>query len=223
MDVGGTRHGGVLDDPVEEFRGGRLASHALRAHDSRGLLGRRALEHLAQVATIEEMRAADGELRRQVGPHRKSRQACDLVADAHVPRIPHRDVHAVVGEVEGHEDPRARVLFRHGMERPRPHVAHLQVDEADPPTLSELLQQEAERDSAPLGHRALERDPQPRGHRARSIELGRLHQLEAGDDESTQLVLGHAKPGHRATLMSAGAPPAPPPPSRRAPASRRPS
>src|SRR5438552_18900101 len=64
----------------------------------------------------------------------------------------------------------------------------------------------------PLSTTARSSEIRDRAAIARSFELGCLHQIEAGDDEATPLVLRPAEPGHRATLIAVAASPAPPPP-----------
>ena len=117
---------------------------------------RGALEHLAQVALVEELGAADGALRSEVGHHLELGHLGDLAHDEAITRVDHRHLERPPLPLERHHPVVARVLFAHRRQGVELDVGHLEIDEPHLPRLGELGEEEGDRDPAALGERALE-------------------------------------------------------------------
>jgi hypothetical protein len=198
VDVGGAGDRRVLEDPVEQRRRRLVAPGAREC--ARGPLGGGAPEQRSKIAAVEELGAADRGLRRQGWHEAPAGHALDLVDDASVARVGHRDVELLV--VEQHRDQLvlARVPLAHGGERRGGDVARGDVEEAHRPRVGELLEQERHRDAGALDEDALERHAQARRRRARAVEVGRTQQLQPGDHDVPQIRIRDA---HAAGAFSA--------------------
>ena len=191
VDVGGARHGRILENPVDQLHRGAIVAPRHPAHDLSRRIEAGPLQHGPQIALVEQVGATNGRLRRQIRDDLAAGHPLDVVADVMIPRIPHRHPQEAIVEGEGHQDARARVLLGENAERLRLHV--VEVDVVDAPRLGELRQKEAEGDAAPLDHRALEGNAQARGHAARLVEVGGVHDLQTAHEEAPELVLGDAE------------------------------
>jgi hypothetical protein len=167
-----------------------------RPLDLGGGLDGRALEQLAKVALVQELGAPDGSFRSQEGNDLEPRHLLHVLDEDALARIGHGHLELAAGLLEGNDDVILGVLVTDGLEGLEMHVADLEVDEAHPPCLGELLEEEGKGEAPALGHRALEWHLEPCGHEACALELGLVDEPELAHQKGLELLLGYEDVAH---------------------------